>query len=738
MKKLFINLQNCYGINKLNHEFDFIVEKDGKEIKNNTFIIYAPNGVMKTSFTKVFKKFQSGTKKDLEDIKDHIYDKENLKEIKIDNQNIDSNSIFVINSFESLYSSDKMADLLIDKESKDQLEDVFEARNNLFGFLTNKSGIKKELLEEQIKQDFSIKSFLQNLNSDIFNLNNIENDIFSNIVYAQIFDETVLKKIKSNEFQEKITEFLNKSDEIYSQYSYLKKGEFSLGKLKEIQKGLTANSFFVKENKIVLKGDNDENIISNLDDLEKTIGLIERSLQDTKEFKAIEKTLSDAKGRILKDIIEKTPEIINELKLQNIDKLRKKLWLSYIKDNEDIFQNLKNKYIVFSENTNLKSFDDTPWKEAYKIFKERFTVPFEMEISNKESSILGESLPKVIFKFWDKDNKKWIEKDRDRIEGDILSQGEKRSLYLLNIIFDIEVRKKLSIETLFIIDDIADSFDYKNKYAIVEYLNDISKENNFYQIILTHNFDFFRTIQERILDSNKWNNSYIAQKNNEKIALIKAGSKNITNPFDNWKKTLNNNKKSLISAIPFIRNLVEYKDGNKSLNYLWLTHLLHQKQEVVEEGSIVKSTLEIRVSDLENIFSQVLKNIKFEYSEEEKKKPVIDLIYELSDLIINETITDEILLENKIILAIGIRLKAEEYMQNKISNKSPIKGNQTGKLYQRYKDEFKNNKSEKEKLRILESINIMTPENIHINSFMYEPILDMGINELVNLYKKIK
>ena len=44
----------------------------------------------------------------------------------------------------------------------------------------------------------------------------------------------------------------------------------------------------------------------------------------------------------------------------------------------------------------------------------------------------------------------------------------------------------------------------------------------------------------------------------------------------------------------------------------------------------------------------------------------------------------------------------------------------------------------KEKIKILEEVNIMTPENIHLNSFMYEPILDMDINELLNLYQKVK
>lgn len=43
-----------------------------------------------------------------------------------------------------------------------------------------------------------------------------------------------------------------------------------------------------------------------------------------------------------------------------------------------------------------------------------------------------------------------------------------------------------------------------------------------------------------------------------------------------------------------------------------------------------------------------------------------------------------------------------------------------------------------EAIKILSEVNIMTPENIHFNSFMYEPILDMDITELLNLYQKVK
>ena len=80
-----------------------------------------------------------------------------------------------------------------------------------------------------------------------------------------------------------------------------------------------------------------------------------------------------------------------------------------------------------------------------------------------------------------------------------LSTGEKKAFYVLNILFEIEARKKAEQDTLIVVDDIADSFDYKNKYAIIQYLMDISDDPHFKQIILTHNFDFYRTVESRFV-----------------------------------------------------------------------------------------------------------------------------------------------------------------------------------------------------------------------------------------------
>jgi len=47
MNKVSVDLQNCYGIRKLQHEFDFS--------QRRAYAIYAANGAMKSSFAQTFK-----------------------------------------------------------------------------------------------------------------------------------------------------------------------------------------------------------------------------------------------------------------------------------------------------------------------------------------------------------------------------------------------------------------------------------------------------------------------------------------------------------------------------------------------------------------------------------------------------------------------------------------------------------------------------------------------------------
>ena len=47
MDELKMNLENCFGIQKLNQSIDYS--------NNNVAVIYAPNGTMKSSLAKTFE-----------------------------------------------------------------------------------------------------------------------------------------------------------------------------------------------------------------------------------------------------------------------------------------------------------------------------------------------------------------------------------------------------------------------------------------------------------------------------------------------------------------------------------------------------------------------------------------------------------------------------------------------------------------------------------------------------------
>lgn len=266
-------------------------------------------------------------------------------------------------------------------------------------------------------------------------------------------------------------------------------------------------------------------------------------------------------------------------------------------------------------------------------------MPFKLKIENKDDVILKTTTPSIKFIFHDSGEEKNIER-KDLLE--VLSQGERRALYILNIIFEVEARKKSGQKTLFIVDDIADSFDYKNKYAIIEYLRDISEEEKFYQIILTHNFDFYRSIEGRFIGRS---NCKMIIKTTEKISLENAAC---LKPFQYFKDNLHTNNKILIASIPFVRNLAEYSGYDDE--FTKLTSLLHIKSD----------TNNLTVQDLEEIFKKILKD-KSSLQLNDPSKKIINLIFELAYELSQNT--DEVIaLENKIVLSIAIRLKAENFM----------------------------------------------------------------------------
>ena len=737
IQKVKINLEHCYGIHKLCSDFDFS--------ESNMQLIYAPNGTMKTSFAKTFKDLSDSTgkskpcdqlNKDLRPVSNVV-----VEDINGDEQQITPGEIKVIKSYdESAFRSEEaILTLLASKEIRQQYVDIFKELDNEkksalspLKKITGSSNYEQEIIDafsDPGTKKLSIFEVLAIIIDDVKQSNSK-----FDFVYNHVFDPKGKVRGFLDENYDLLQKYSEKYNELLSNSQFFSNnGERAFGTIEAsaLCNSIKGDEYFQSGHKLSLK---DGTLVDSAEKLSEVIDNEIKKVFDNQEIKDIfdkidKKLQGNQELRNFKKVIEKDKTLI--AMLTNYDEFRKEVWYSFLKQVEAGVSSLVENYnakkpdiekIVAAANDSRGLWDDT-----VNEFMERFTgLPFSFSIKNRGDAILGQDTPTIIYSYGGKPV------DQGILTGRVLSQGERRAFYLLNVIFDIKSREKENKETLFIIDDIADSFDYKNKYAIIQYLNDLNKNENFKSIVLTHNFDFYRTLQERILASGKRDYSFIAERNNDEIKLLSGGDKVITDPFNKWRNKCNRKEKLLVATIPFIRELYNYQKGDKSQEYLLLTHLLHDKE--ADDQNSIPATYDIKLSDIEDVFAGML-NVQFKFPDKTKK--VIDIVFSVADQIQQDP-HGGISLEDKIVLAMATRLLAEQKILIYIERPSNISKNQFWELYNAFRDQFGGDKSKKEILDVLEQVNIITPANIHINSFMYEPIIDIGIDELVCLYERVK
>lgn len=715
MQKVLIHLKNCYGIGTLDYEFDFT--------QANAYSVYAPNGFMKTSLSKTF--LDLSRKKDSSDL---IHpERETKREIKIENGNdLESEQVFVIEPYNESFDSEKTSLLLVNQTIKkhydEALKKIEDKKSELLKRLKQRSGLTGRTVtpETELLKRFGHSSIYDLLDSLEENVGAKPDERLSTIVYERLFNDKALALLESGQISQQLKDYIEKYNELIEGSPILSK-TFNHYHAKTINKNLADNGFFAASHSINLfNGKNKEEVTSTEDleakiENEKTRVLANKDL--SKKFEEIEKKLTTKELREFRDYLLDNKDIVAEL--ADFKKLQKDIWLSYLSAERETYLDFLNEYRIgkgiIKQSIEAAKQEETEWEEVVKMFNERFTVPFTLEVSNQEDVILKGTKPEISFGFKEDAQPKLVDR---KLLLEVLSQGEKRALYILNILFEINARRKQGQETLIIADDIADSFDYKNKYAIVEYLKEVSEIDRFCCIFLTHNFDFHRTISSRLNIDRPYR--LFAAKNGRNLSLKKERYQH--NPFDFWKENLGK-RRYAISAIPFVRNLAQY--CGRDAEFIRLTSLLHMKND----------TAAITVLDLENIYKSIINRPNQPLAD--PQKPVLDIIYELADEIEQET-DEQAELESKIVLSIAIRLKAETFMVGKIADQLFVDGitkNQTMRLLKKYQGDFP---QEKGSIALMEQVNLMTPENIHLNSFMYEPILDMSPKHLKQLYAAVK
>ena len=728
--KLSLNLENCYGIKKLKAEIEF---------KHKGYAIYAPNGVMKTSFAKTMLDLSKGDRPS-----DLVFpDRTSICDVELNGEKINKDEIFVVKSYDEHYSPEGASTLLANDDLKKRYEKVHkaigEAKKNLDKKLRSLAGFgdkSREDLDPIIEEIFG-KQYYEALLDLEGEIRDAKDASFGDADYKIIFNQKVRQLLTDEAVGSTVKDFAQKYDELTETSPFLSK-DFQYHNVGQVQQQLKANNFFNAGHSINLNDKNSNEKTEFISDdslIEKIEAEKLRVLSDSNlkaKFEAFNAKLKNKELEAFRDYITKNQHLLPEL--NDLNAFKRKLWLQYFHIARDEYDLLISAYKSGQEKlasiVSEARANPNDWDEVIKDFNRRFLhLPFRLSVKNKTDVILKDTAPSVEFNFTDGAGERVYSESQRSDLLRVLSTGEARALYILNIMFEIHTKWKIRKKTLFVFDDIADSFDYKNKFAIIDYLEDVVKveDINFLAIILTHNFDFLRTIESRqICPAHQCR---MAFKNDGEITLSDFKQSDLQNPFHKWQARLS---EALIQVayIPFLRNVVEYTQGKKNIDgtdnsdYLALTHMLHYKDD----------TEQLTMEQYKLVFEQTFPNLSF--PDVDLSKGMLNQIFFTADQCLEAN--DGINLEHKIVLSMAIRIWTEKYIIGKIRSNDAVYDSsrkQTGQLVRDFKERFNN---QDEEISLMKRINLITPSNIHINAFMYEPILDMGFGELKNLYREVK
>jgi hypothetical protein len=214
----------------------------------------------------------------------------------------------------------------------------------------------------------------------------------------------------------------------------------------------------------------------------------------------------------------------------------------------------------------------------------------------------------------------------------------------------------------------------------------------------------------------------MASKTQAKISFEQAtGIKNIF--ANDWRKEFFRDDKKKVASIPFLRNPIEFTIGEADPDFLTLTSMIHWKED----------TARLTVGELDSIYNRLCQPTG---TSADQSVRIIELIEQAANSCLNAPAG--LNFENKIVLSMAIRLRAERFAVERIEDSAAVNAivsNQTSKLVRMYKSKFP---SDTKVLSVLDRVVLVTPENIHLNSFMYEPIVDMSDEELKKLWGGVK
>lgn len=723
--KLKFDLHNCYGIGCLRDELDYTG-------KGNTAIVYAPNGTMKTSLTKTIKQLIAG-----KEPCDELYTQRvSSARVTLDGAAIDQDNTYVFVNNEA-NGSKQISTFLANAELKGEYEAIYQQLDGA------KKALKKhvkQVAKSSDCEDEILAAFKTSEEDNYFDCLQLIKDQLDgeldllegyDFKFNDVFEKTGKVKDFVRENQATIEQYFEKYTElIQGSKFFCSAAKFGTSQANSLLKSVGDNRFFLAGHKFELGGEDVPKAITSKDDMQKVIDAeMKRIFRDDdikKIFNDLESKLDKNQSlKGFKDVIQAYPELIPEL--VDYDEFQRKILRGYLKQCYAELKALTDLY--FAKKGELKDIvrraneERSQWEKVIDLFNARFFVPFKLELQNKGDILLSAKAPELQFLYEDGGDPPILQEKKTLIEN--LSEGEKRAFYILQNIFELEARRANGRQTLLVFDDIADSFDYKNKYAIIEYLNDLTKDGNFKILILTHNFDFFRTVVSRLQARIS---KVVHRKDDDRtIELKSAFAKS-----DILKRRLLDciaKRDAFIACIPFARNMIEYMEGDTD-NYKTLTACLHLK---------VGKTEGIKLNEIQTILNGVFKAARDKAAQVTfgEDNYLTALMEEAENVMQDDNDIDIV---HKLILSMAIRLKAEQYMRSQLTEAQQQEVEEGNNLTSGTLNVFKKyHAADKEaECLVMNRVLMLTSENIHVNNFMFEPLVDISIHHLKQLYSEVK
>lgn len=475
--------KNCFGLEEFElEEIDFT--------NCNKTIIYAPNGVMKTSLANTFENISNGNYP-IDRIFRNVpseFDVTYCSDTSTHHNCTKIDNIFVVHSFlESQSMSDEAKSLLLadqkTKEKYEQIQKMFSVEiDEILNKLKTASGLKSAT-KTKMFEDFNLSE--KHEWTDLFKIlidemkQYVDVEFFQGVEYEVIFNSNTEQLYENEEFLKLINDYVENLNKLIENNDVLST-EFNDYNARELGKSFGKHDLFKANHSITLKSGIKVNSVDEWNEIVKS-ELVK--IHEDKDLRVSLDTLGSTltkneKVRALRDLIINKKEIIPYL--TNSNEFKKMLWLHYLLSLDNDFSHYSKKIIQCSEDIEklykIASTQSKEWETIIEEFNRRFNVPFKIEIENKAGYALkGEELG-IVFTYIKNEGTANEEKERMGQQDlfKVLSMGERRAMYLLHVLFEIERIKVLASKGmkkyLIIVDDIADSFDYKNKYAIIEYL----------------------------------------------------------------------------------------------------------------------------------------------------------------------------------------------------------------------------------------------------------------------------